>query len=125
MAAKKSSSKSSSKAASKSASKDASKDASKPMTKTQIVAAIAEETELTKKQVDAVLESLFGLIETSMDKKGAGAFNIPGIVKIYKRTKPAQPAREVTMFGETRKVAAKPAKNEIKVRALKRLKDLV
>ncbi|GAB5512681.1 MAG: hypothetical protein Rhob2KO_04060 [Rhodopirellula baltica] len=54
----------------------------KPPTKTQIIANIAEETELTKKDVAAVLDSLAAEIEKSLQKGGPGQFAIPGLCKI-------------------------------------------
>ncbi|MEN9023027.1 MAG: HU family DNA-binding protein, partial [Verrucomicrobiales bacterium] len=43
-------------------------------TKTQILDAVAEETELTRKQVSAVLDSLTGVIELHIKKRSVGEF---------------------------------------------------
>jgi nucleoid DNA-binding protein len=105
------------------------KESSKPMTKTEIFAAIATETELTKKQVGAVFESLAGQIKKQLSNRGAGVFAIPGLVKIEKKKVPARPARKGVPNpfkpGELMDVAAKPASTKVKVRALKNLKDMV
>lgn len=100
----------------------------KPLTKTQIIAGIVEKTNLTKKDVANVLTALSELISESLSNKGAGSFSLPGLVKIEKKKVPAQPARKNVPNpfkpGETRDIAAKPAHNKIKVKALKGLKDM-
>ena len=56
-------------------------------TKSQIVATIADQTDLPKKQVAAVFESLGGVIKKSL--KGAGVFTLPGVCKMRVVKKPA------------------------------------
>lgn len=101
----------------------------KPLTKSEILNAIAAETELTRKQVSAVFEALSGQIKKSLGNRGPGVFAIPGLVKIEKKKVPARPARKGVPNpfkpGETMDVAAKPASVKVKVRALKSLKDMV
>ena len=95
-------------------------------TKTQILDTIAEETELSRKQVSAVLESLGGVIEGHIKKRAVGEFVLPGLLKITTVRKPAVKARkginpftkEETMF------KAKPATTVVKIRPLKKLKDM-
>ena len=51
-------------------------------TKSQVVATIADQTELTKKQVAACVRgALNGVIKKSL--KSAGVFTMPGIAKMY------------------------------------------
>jgi nucleoid DNA-binding protein len=97
-----------------------------PMTKSQILTSIAESTELTKKQVTSVFEELSDLIERSIKPRGAGSFTIPGLCKILSLRKPAKKARKgINPFtGEETTFKAKPAHNVVKVRALKKLKDM-
>jgi nucleoid DNA-binding protein len=101
----------------------------KPLTKSEILNAIAAETELTRKQVSAVLEALQGQIKKSLGNRGPGVFAIPGLVKIEKKKVPARPARKGVPNpfkpGELMDVAAKPASVKVKVRPLKNLKDMV
>ena len=52
-------------------------------TKTQIIAQIAEDNELSKKQVDGVLESLSDLIQLHINKKSVGEF----VVKLNNKGK--------------------------------------
>ena len=101
----------------------------KPMTKSELLNAISAETELTRKEVSAVLESLSQQIGKSMGRRGTGVFTIPGFVKIEKRKVPARKARKNVPNpfkpGETMDIPAKPATTKIRFRALKGLKDMV
>ena len=99
----------------------------KPMTKSEIYAALAEKTGLTKKQVGALFDGLAELIAQNIGKKGPGVFNIPGLMKITVQHKPATKARKgINPFtGEETVFKAKPARNVVKVRPLKGLKDMV
>ncbi|MFC1685077.1 HU family DNA-binding protein [Pseudomonadota bacterium] len=95
-------------------------------TKTQIITAIAEETNLARKDVAAVFASLGGLVGRHMKRRGSGEFSIPETgVKIRRVRKPARKARmgRNPATGEAIKIAAKPASTVIKVAALKALKD--
>ena len=113
-------------ATNKSKSKSAIKD---KYTKGQILGEIAESTELSKKQVSAILDELSGLIERHVKKGGAGEFTLPGLLKIKTVKKPARKARKGVPNpfrpGELMDIAAKPASNKIKVLPLKALKDFV
>lgn len=95
--------------------------------KTQILDAIAEKTELSRKQVGAVLDELADVIEGHVKKKAVGEFVLPGILKINTVHKPATKARKgVNPFtGEEQMFKAKPAKTVVKIRPLKKLKDMV
>ncbi len=101
--------------------------AKKPLTKTELMANIAEATQLSKKDVSTVLEALAAEIQKSLSNKGPGAITIPGLVKIEKKKVPAKPAQKNVPNpfkpGEFRDIAAKPASSKVKVRALKTLKD--
>jgi len=100
---------------------------SKPLSKSDVLNALAEETELSRKQVASVLEGLGGLISKNIGKKGPGVFVIPGLMKIQVIVKEATKAgMRPNPFkpGEMMKVAAKPARRVVKVRPLKNLKDM-
>ena len=103
--------------------------AKKQLTKTEILTAIAEKTELTRKQVGSVFTALAEEIEKSLGSRGPGVFAIPGLLKIEKKKVPARPARKNVPNpfkpGEFMNVAAKPARTKIKLRPLKNLKDMV
>jgi nucleoid DNA-binding protein len=98
------------------------------MTKTQIIAAIADSTELTKKDVAGVFTALGTLVEAHMKRRGSGEFTIPDTgVKIRRVKKPARKARmgRNPATGEAMKIAAKPASTVVRVSALKALKDTI
>lgn len=94
--------------------------------KTQILDQIAETTGLTRKQVGAVLESLTEVIESHVNKKAVGEFVLPGLLKINTIKKPAVKARKgISPFTKEEVVfKAKPARTVVKIRALKKLKDM-
>jgi len=99
----------------------------KPPTKSEILNHIAGETELSRKEVSAVLDSLSGLIEKNLKARGPGFFNMPGLLKIKVVKKPAVKARKGTnpFTGEEMMFKAKPARKVVKVLPLKGLKDMV
>lgn len=104
------------------------KAAPKPPTKTEIYASIADTTGLTKKQVAEVFDALDAQIEKALTGRGAPKmFSIPGLCKITLQHKPATKEREgINPFtGEPTIFKAKPAKNVVKIRPLKKLKDMV
>lgn len=93
--------------------------------KTQMLQQIADSTELSKKQVQAVLDELTNIIEGHIKKKGVGEFVLPGLLKITTVKKPATKARKgINPFtGEEVMFKAKPASTSVKVRPLKKLKE--
>jgi nucleoid DNA-binding protein len=102
------------------------KSGKKPTTKSEIYAYIAEQTNLKRKDVVAVFDSLSKLIERDL-KKGPGIFNVVGLMKVKVVYKPAVPARKgINPFTKEEVMfKAKPARNVVKVQALKTLKDMV
>jgi nucleoid DNA-binding protein len=102
--------------------------AKKAPTKTEILNNIAQATDLPKKDVSAVFEALGSEIQKAIGKRGGpGVFTIPGLCKITVTRKPATKARKgISPFtGEETIFKAKPARNVVKVRPLKNLKDMV
>jgi len=99
----------------------------KPKNKSAVVQEIADDTQLTRKQVTAVFEALKKVIKNEVGKKGPGVLNVFGLVKVYRSTRPATKAgTRPNPFkpGEMMTVKAKPARTVIKVRPLKELKGL-
>jgi len=98
----------------------------KAMTKTAITEEIAGNTGLTKKQVSSVFDELSVLIERHIKKGAAGQFSLPGLMKIEVRRKPATKARKgINPFtGQETMFKAKPARNVVKIRPLKKVKDM-
>jgi nucleoid DNA-binding protein len=97
----------------------------KAATKSEILANIAEATQLSRKQVSSVFESLSDQIKMAVGKKGPGIFAVPGLMKITVINKPATKARKgINPFTKEEVMfKAKPARKVIKVRPLKALKD--
>jgi nucleoid DNA-binding protein len=99
----------------------------KTMTKSVIMAELAENTGLTKKQVSSVFDELTILIERHIKPRSPKRFILPGLVKIEVKRKPATKARKgINPFnGEEMMFKAKPARDIVKVRPLKKVKDMV
>lgn len=96
-------------------------------TKTAILNEISENTDLTRKQVSAVLDELTSIIERHLKKRGVGEFTLPGLLKIKSVKRPARPARKNVPNpfkpGEFMDIAKKPATTRVKILPLKKLKD--
>ncbi len=92
---------------------------SKPMTKTQLVAALAEEMDADKKTAGAALDAIVGII--TKEVSGGGAVTLPGVGKIYCRERPARTVRNPATGEQIQKEADKVVKMTI----AKALKDSV
>lgn len=99
------------------------------LSKSQIIAELAESTGLSKKEISVVLDELGILIHRHVKKRSVGEFVLPGLLKIQRVKKPARKARKNVPNpfrpGETMDVAAKPASTTVKIRPLKKLKEFV
>ncbi len=135
MAAKKASAKSKGKSVKKKIVKSAVKAAPKkmvmpsvkePLTKSGILKGLMDMTCLAKKDITSVLEGLGTLIELHVKGRGPGKFVMPGLMKITVVKKPAMPARKGRnpFTGEEVMFKAKPARRVVKIRALRKLKDM-
>ena len=89
------------------------------MTKAQLVAALAEETNGDKKVASAMLDALTGIITETVSE--GGAVTLPGVGKIYCRERPERMARNPA----TGEQIQKPADKVIKVTVAKALKDSI
>ena len=98
---------------------------SKRMSKTEFIEAVANESGLDKKQVNAVLEGMTGVIYKEL--KSDNEVVIPGLVKLTTVKKPAVPEREgINPFTKEPTVfKAKPARKVLKARPVKAAKDAV
>ena len=99
----------------------------KKYTKTEILNEIAQNTDLSKKQVAAVFDELSTVIERHIRKRSIGEFTLPGLLKIKSVAKPARPAKknQPNPFkpGELYDIPRKPATTRVKVLPLKKLKE--
>jgi len=102
--------------------------AKKAYTKMQIQTVIADHVGITKKQVAQVFDVLSEIVSAHLKKGAVGSFKYPdGLVKLDKQRKPAKKARKGVnpLTGEKMTFKAKPACDVVKLRSLKKLKDMV
>ncbi len=94
-------------------------------TKSEIVAQICKDADLSRKQVAAVFESLNGQIKKSL--RSGGLFTLPGLLKLKVVKKPATKAREgINPFTKEQMIfKAKPASKKVRALPLKSLKAFV
>lgn len=89
------------------------------MTKTQMVASLAEATNMSKKEVVAFLEGMTDLVYKEVKKNGECI--VPGFGKLVKAKRKAREGRNPAT-GETIKI---PAKTVVKFRLAKAAKDAI
>ncbi len=96
-------------------------------TKTGILNEIAENTDLSRKQVQSVLDELETLIHRHIKKRSVGEFTLPGLLKIRQVRRPATKRRmgRNPATGEEIVIGPKPASTRVRVTALKKLKQMV
>lgn len=99
----------------------------KPRTKSEVLSVIADHVGISKKEAAQVFDVMGDMIQVDLKKGSCGAFNVPGMMKVSVQRKPATKARKgVNPFTKEEMVfKAKPARNVVKVRPLKALKDRV
>ncbi|MDA0962325.1 MAG: HU family DNA-binding protein [Proteobacteria bacterium] len=91
----------------------------KPMTKTQLVAALAEEMGSDKKTAGMALDAMTGIITREVGN--GGSVTLPGVGKIYCRERPERMVRNPATGDQFKK----PADKVVKVTIAKALKDSV
>ena len=91
----------------------------KPLTKTQLVAALADQLDSDKKSATAALDAIVSVI--TKEVSGGGAVTLPGVGKIYCRERPARMVRNPATGEQIHKDADKVVKMTI----AKALKDSV
>jgi nucleoid DNA-binding protein len=99
--------------------------AGKRMSKTELVEAVATQSGLEKKQVNAVLDALNNVVYQEL--KAQNEVMVPGLLKLSTVTKPAVPEREgINPFTKEKTMfKARPERKVIKARPVKALKDAV
>ena len=95
------------------------------LSKSQVIEKIATTTELSKRDVKNVLDSLVDVGHKELKK--AGVFLVPGFAKFVVVKKPATNARKGTnpFTGEEMMFKAKPARKIVRARPVKAAKDAV
>lgn len=98
----------------------------KALNKSQMLSCIADQAGISKKQVSCVFDELAYIIECHLKKGGVGDFVLPGLMKCKVVRKPATKARKgINPFtGEPTTFKAKPARNVVKIRPLKKMKEM-
>lgn len=93
--------------------------------KSSLALHLAESSGVEPKAVKAVMTALENTMVASVNRKGAGAFVLPGLLKVTAVAVPAKKARKgINPFTKEETVfKAKPASVKLKVRSLKKLKD--
>jgi DNA-binding protein HU-beta len=91
----------------------------KPMTKTQLVAALAEKMDADKKTAGAALDAITEIITAEV--AAGGSVTLPGVGKIYCRERPERMVRNPATGDQFKKEADK----QVKVTIAKALKDSV
>ncbi|OGT26401.1 MAG: DNA-binding protein [Gammaproteobacteria bacterium RIFCSPLOWO2_02_FULL_42_14] len=99
----------------------------KPLKKSQLYSHLSTCTEVSRREIAGIFNALSQVMESHLKKGGPGEFTVPGLMKCKVIHKPATKARKgINPFtGEMTTFKAKPARNVIKVRALKALKEMV
>lgn len=96
-----------------------------PMAKSAVLQHIANNVGITRKQVAQVMDELSSVVSAHVNKKAPGQFVLPGLLKISVVRKPAQKGgKKVMMMGKEVITKAKPARNIVRIRPLKKLKDM-
>lgn len=101
--------------------------ATKPYNKTQILGTISQLTGVSKKEAGDMVDALGKILEAHLKKGAAGVFTLPGMMKCYILHKPATKAHKgINPFTkEEMMFKAKPARNVVRIRPLKKLKEIV
>jgi nucleoid DNA-binding protein len=99
----------------------------RPLSKSTVLQELATSTGLSRKQVAHVFDELSAMIRHQLGKKGPGVFAVPGLMKLKRVHKPATKARKgINPFTKQETTfKAKPARNVVKIQALKSLKDMI
>lgn len=99
----------------------------KALNKANMMRYLSETTGVMKKDVVLVINAISDMINEHLKKRGPGEFVLPGLAKFKVVHKPATKARQgVNPFtGQPTTFAARPARSIVKIRALKKLKDMV
>ena len=97
--------------------------AKKALTKSQFVAHLAEKTELTKKQIDAVLAEIVSTVTDQL--KGAGKFVFPGLARITLTPVKAREGGQKKinpLNGKEYETKPRAAFNKVNIRPIKAIK---
>lgn len=97
-------------------------------TRVEILQSLAEQTNLTRVQVESLFDAMNKVIAGHMKKRGSGEFTIPKTgIKIRRIKKKATKARRMVspLTGQEVTIASKPPRFAVKLTALKTLKEMI
>jgi nucleoid DNA-binding protein len=99
----------------------------KRMSKSQVIAELAEKSGLAKKDVQNVFDQLIQVVERELGSKGPGEFVLADLVKLRVKETPGRAEHEgIDPFTkEKRLFPARPASRKVRASPVKRLKDLM
>ncbi len=101
----------------------------KPKTKAQMAKAIEEKTDYHSSVVNEVLDALADIVIEDLSEGGPGSVTVAGLIKVDIVPQTARPERQGRnpATGEAITIAARPAldRGKVRVRALKRLRDVL
>ena len=101
----------------------------KPKTKAQMAKAIEEKTGIRSQDVNEVLDALADIVLEDLAVGGPGSASVAGLIKVDVVAQAARPERQGRnpATGEAITIAARPAqeRGKVRVRALKRLRDVL
>jgi nucleoid DNA-binding protein len=99
----------------------------KARTKGGFFQTIADHVGIHRRDVAGVFHVMGSMIRSDLSKSGSGMFTVPGLMRITVKRKPATKARPgINPFTkEPITIKAKPARNVVRVRPLRQLKEMV
>ena len=98
----------------------------KAMTKSGFVTHLAEKTNLTKKQVESVLDEIIDAVKHQLSGKGPGKFVFPGLARMtLTKVKAVKGGVEkVNPLNQQKYITKdKPAYNKVNIRPIKAIKE--
>lgn len=98
----------------------------KALTKSGFVSELAAKTELTKKQVEAVLDGIVDIVKAQLGGKGPGKFVFPGLARMtLTKVKAVKGGVEKInpLNGKPYLTKDKPAYNKVNIRPIKSIKE--
>jgi len=108
------------------AAKAAAKKSAKALTKSQLIAHLAEKTSLSKKEIDSVLNEIIEAIKGQLGTKGPGKFVFPGLARmtLTRREGVKGGVTKINrLTGKEYVTKDKPAYNQVKIRPIKAIKE--
>jgi len=100
---------------------------SKTRSKSDVYSTIAQHVGIHRRDVAAVFHAMGGMIKADLSKSGSGVFSVPGLMRVTVKRKPATKERQgINPFTkEPMTIKAKPARNVVRIRPLRALKEMV